>query len=54
MLLVRLFDLQVVNGEKYRSQAEKRLIRKVESYAPRGDIYDRNCVLIVTSKVEYN
>ena len=44
----------MVNGKNYRMQAEKRLIRKVESYAPRGDIYDRNGVLLVTSNVEYN
>ena len=53
ILIARLIDLQIINGEKYREQAEKRLIRKVDSHAPRGDIYDRNGTLLVTSNVEY-
>ncbi len=53
VLIARLFDLQIINGEIYRSQAEKRLIRKTDTYAPRGEIYDRNGKLLVTSEVEY-
>ena len=52
--MIRLYDLQIVNGEMYRSQAEKRLIRTADSYAPRGNIYDRNGVLLATSEIKYN
>lgn len=54
ILLVRLFNLQIVNGEKYREQSERRLVREVTSYAPRGDIYDRNGNLLATSEIEYS
>ena len=53
ILIIRLVDLQIINGEKYREQAEKRLIRIIENYAPRGDIYDRNGKLLVTSDTYY-
>ena len=53
VLIARLVDLQIINGESYREQAEKRLIRKIDSYAPRGDIYDRNGKLLVTSDTYY-
>ena len=54
VLVAKLFELQVVNGERYREQAEKRLIRKTTSYAPRGEIFDRNGKLLVTSEVTYS
>ncbi len=54
VLLGRLFDLQIVNGEKYRAQSERKLTREVSTYAPRGEIYDRNGTLLVTSEIEYN
>lgn len=40
--LIRLWDLQVINGEKYKKLAESNRLRVVESPAPRGIIYDRN------------
>ena len=54
ILIIRLYDLQIVNGESYRERSEKRLIRTATSYAPRGDIYDRNGKLLATSEVIYN
>ncbi len=54
VLLMQLFNLQIVNGESYRNQSEKRLVREVESYAPRGNIYDRYGKLMVTSGVSYS
>ena len=54
IILIRLFDLQIVNGESYREQSEKRLVRESETYAPRGEIYDRYGKLLVTSESAYN
>ena len=53
ILLSQLFNLQIVNGESYREQSEKRLVRETESYAPRGNIYDRYGKLLVTSETAY-
>lgn len=40
--LIRLWDLQVIKGEKYRTLAESNRLRVVETPAPRGIIHDRN------------
>lgn len=53
LLLGQLFQLQIVNGESYREQSERRLAREIESYAPRGNIYDRYGKLLATSKAVY-
>ncbi|MBR6252468.1 MAG: hypothetical protein IKR04_01290 [Clostridia bacterium] len=53
IFIYKLFDLQIINGESYRAQSEKRLIRTVDTYAPRGNIYDRNGKLLVTSEIKY-
>ncbi|MBI5674535.1 MAG: penicillin-binding protein 2 [Nitrospirae bacterium] len=45
--LVRLWDLQVIKGEKYRKLAESNRLRVVETPAPRGIIYDRNNLPLV-------
>ena len=50
----RLFNLQIVNGEYYRATSQKRVVRNVEIPATRGDIYDRNGVVLATSKLSYN
>lgn len=49
----QLFNLQIVKGESYREQSEKRLVRDSETYAPRGNIYDRYGKLLVTSETVY-
>ena len=53
ILVGQLFNLQIVNGESYREQSEKRLTRESETYAPRGEIYDRYGKLLVTSEAAY-
>lgn len=53
ILIGQLFNLQIVNGESYREQSEKRLVRESETYAPRGEIYDRYGKLLVTSEAAY-
>lgn len=42
VFFLRLWDLQVINGGKYKKIAERNRLRIVEIPAPRGVIYDRN------------
>ena len=37
----RLVDLQIVQGEEFREQSERRFIRAMPVRAPRGEIMDR-------------
>ncbi len=53
-LFVRLFSLQIVNGEKYRESSLKSLVKTVPLKAKRGDILDRYGRVIVTSSITYN
>ena len=39
---VRLFTMQVINGDRYRSQSQKVSTRETVITAQRGEIYDRN------------
>jgi penicillin-binding protein 2 len=52
--LVRLWHLQVLQGESYRFQSENNRIRIEEIAAPRGIIFDRNGVPIVENRPAYN
>lgn len=49
-----LFNLQIVNGEEYREKSEKRMLRTQTVTAPRGEIYDRNGVILATNKLSYD
>lgn len=49
-LLVRLWYLQVKEGEYYRKLAESNRIRTVKSPAPRGVIYDRTGVRLADNR----
>ncbi len=51
--LIRLFDLQIVHGEKYRQQAEQRLVRAYPIKAPRGEILDRFGKPFVENRMGY-
>ena len=42
VLLLRLWDLQVIKGAKYRKMADSNRLRVVKVPAPRGIIYDRD------------
>lgn len=54
VFVIRLFSLQVINGAEYREKSEKRMLRTETIEAPRGEIYDRNGVILATSKRSYN
>lgn len=54
IFIASLFNLQIVNGENYREQSEKRMLRTKNITAPRGEIYDRNGVILATNKLSYD
>ena len=49
-LAVKLFGLQVVSSASYQSEAESNLYTTVRTPAPRGVIYDRDGVPLVTNR----
>lgn len=49
-LLVRLWTMQVLNGASFAAQAENNRVREISIDAPRGEIYDRNGVALVTNR----
>ncbi len=51
--IFRLFDLQIVKGEEYREQSEKRLVRAAPIKAPRGEIVDRYGRPLVTNRMGF-
>lgn len=54
ILLFQLFNLQIINGDEYRSQSSARLTREAIVYADRGEILDRNGMKLVTTSTGYN
>ena len=50
IFVLRLINLQLVNGEEYLKQSQSSVVRKVSVDAPRGEILDRNFLPIVTNK----
>ena len=51
---VRLFDLQIVKGSDYETQANRRLVRAYSIEAPRGEILDRNDKALVENRMGYS
>ena len=49
-LLVRLWAMQVLNGESYAAQAENNRVREISLEAPRGRILDRNGIPLVSNR----
>ncbi len=54
IFLIQLFNIQIINGATYREQAENKIVRTESIPASRGEVYDRNGVLIATNKLTYN
>ncbi len=54
LLGVRLYSLQVVQGDYYAQRAENQRIRMIPIPAPRGAIFDRNGKILVDSRPTYN
>lgn len=53
IVVVRLVNVQIVNGEDYRSAAQANQVRLIPVAAPRGLIYDRNGQVVVRSRPEF-
>lgn len=49
-----LIKLQVVNGDYYYEQSQKRLLKTSTARAPRGDITDRNGKVLVTNQTGFS
>lgn len=54
ILIVQLFNLQIVHGEEYLNQANTRLTRESTIKAARGNIYDCNGILLAGNKIKYS
>lgn len=54
ILLVQLFNLQIVKGEEYREQSNTRLTRDSKIKAARGSILDRSGNVLVTSDLSFS
>ena len=52
VLFLRLWYVQILSGDKYRSEANNNRIRSINVQAPRGDILDRNGKVLVANKTE--
>ena len=51
---LRLWNLQFVQGDRYRARAEAQRLRRVEIPAPRGIIYDRNGTALVRNTPSFD
>lgn len=54
ILIVQLFNLQIVHGEEYREQSNTRLSRESKLEAARGDILDSSGSVLATSKMGFS
>ena len=54
LLLMGLFRLDILQGEKFRKQSDSNCIRLISESGARGDILDRNGEVIVDSKISYD
>ena len=54
ILIVQLFNLQIVHGAKYREESNTRLTRESILEADRGEILDRSGNVLVSSSQKFN
>ena len=54
ILIVQLFNLQIVHGAKYREESNTRLTRESTLEATRGEILDRSGNVLVSSSQRFN
>jgi len=53
ILILQLFNLQIVNGTTYRESSNTRLTRESTLYATRGDFLDRNGTALASSEMTF-
>ncbi len=54
ILVFKLFNMTIVNGEYYRDQADNSRKKQINMKAARGNIYDRNGKILAGNKPIYN
>ncbi len=54
IFVVRLFNLQILNGKSYALQAESNRTETISVAAPRGIIYDRNGILLARNTASFS
>lgn len=54
LLLIGLFRLDILQGQKFRRQSDSNCIRLIAQSGARGQILDRNGEIIVESKISYD
>jgi penicillin-binding protein 2 len=54
VLIIRLWQLQILQGNEYRKLSEENRLRVVKVAAPRGIIYDRNGIPLVKNTPYYS
>ena len=54
ILIIQLFNLQIIHGAEYREQSNTRLTRESVLEAARGEILDRSGNVLVTSSQKFN
>ena len=50
---MRLYSLQIVSGDSYQEQAAVNRLREIDTYAPRGVIYDRNGEILARNRPSF-
>lgn len=53
-LIFQLINLQVLGGAEYRIASQSRLFREASLQAPRGQIFDRNGLLLATNREAFD
>lgn len=54
ILLVQLFNLQIIHGSEYRNTSNTKLSREVQIEATRGKIYDRTGTILADTEMGFN
>ena len=54
IILIRLFNLQIVNGAEYREDSNNRLTREASIEAARGSILDRSGNVLVSTEMKFS
>ena len=54
VLIIQLFNLQIVHGEEYLETANSRLTRETTIKAARGNLTDCNGILLAGNQIKYS
>ena len=54
IFIIKLYDLQIVNGQEYRERSNTRLTRETTLKAARGNILDSSGNKLVATSIHYN